>query len=499
MRKWLVGLAVLVFVLPVLAQAGKEYIVLQTTSLKAVALEVFADEAYVPAIMRATNSKHVLDKTFFFVPAIDAVIPVGAKLWIPDEIWAKAFLLVYDPTKPEYLFGGGQLVVGSWWTAGGEAEGLEALFAIYRELYPDVVIVNATIAGGAGYAFKAMVKPRLIAGVPPDTFQLHAGLEVEGYMPEVYLTPLDELYQIAGWTAVFPKDLLDLLLYKGHVWGVPVNIHRSNVLWYNKEIFARFGLKVPANWDEFFAVCDTLRAQGIVPFTLGNAGGWEAPHLFETILASTLGPEKYRGLWTGATPWTDPGVTEALKILGRIMDYVNADYAAHTWDTVLEYIAAGRGAMNIMGDWAMGWFMAKGVDAGWAPVPGTAGTFVALSDSFSFPKRAANPVNVLGWLLVCGSKEGQIAFNMRKGSIPARTDITPKEKALFNPYLQSAMDDWARDAIVPSVIHGAAAIESWVVDFIQAVNFFLVTRDVARAQAALVTAAETALQAMGVK
>ncbi|MFN3346675.1 MAG: ABC transporter substrate-binding protein, partial [Candidatus Bipolaricaulaceae bacterium] len=355
--------------------------------------------------------------------------------------------------------------MGSWWTAGGEAEGLEALFDLYRGLYSDVVIVNATVAGGAGFVFKAVLKPRLIAGDPPDTFQLHAGLEVEGYSPEVYLRPLDDLFVIFGWDKVFPPDLLDLMRYQGHYWGVPVNIHRSNVLWYNKEIFAKYGLTPPANWEEFFRICEVLKGHGIVPITLANAGGWEAPHLFETILASTLTPEEYRGLWTGETPWTHPGVTRALEILKKILDYVNTDYSAHTWDTVLEYLAAGRGAMNIMGDWAMGWFMAKGVDVGWAPVPGTKGVFVALSDTFAFPKRAPNPINVIGWLEVCGSKAGQIAFNMLKGSIPARTDITPEEKARFNPYLQSCMDDWARDAIVPSVMHGAAAPESWVVDF----------------------------------
>ncbi len=492
--KFLRWLAVLVaFGVLGLAQVGTPLVLDKSAAPGDIALAVFGDKAYAPAVMRATNSKALVDPTFARIPTLDAVLPAGAKVWIPEETWAKAFLAVWDPNRVEDLFGGGKLVVGSWWTAGGEAEGLEALFALYRGAYADVVVVNATVAGGAGFAFKAVLKPRLIAGDPPDAFQLHAGLEVEGYSPEVYLHPLDDLYSIFGWDKVFPQDLLTLLRYQDHYWGVPVNIHRANVLWYSKDIFARYNLTPPANWDEFFQICEFLKGRGIVPITLANAGGWEAPHLFETILASTLTPAEYRGLWTGETSWTHPGVTRALEILKKILDYVNPDYSAHTWDTVLEYIAAGNGAMNVMGDWAMGWFMAKGVDVGWAPVPGAKGVFVALSDTFAFPKRASNPINAMGWLEVCGSKAGQIAFNMRKGSIPARTDITPEEKAQFNPYLQSCMDDWARDAIVPSVMHGAAAPESWVVDFKDAINLFLVTRDVARTQAALVAAAQAAL------
>jgi len=477
------------------AQVGTPLVLDKVSSLADIALTVFGDTAYAPAIMRATNSKALVDNTFARISRLDEILPAGSKLWIPEETWAKAFLAVWDPNRVEDLFGGGKLVVGSWWTTGGEAEGLEALFATYRSRYPDVLIVNATVAGGAGFIFKAIVKPRIIAGDPPDTFQLHAGLEVEGYSPETYLRPLDDLYTIFGWDKVFPADLLDLMRYEGHYWGVPVNIHRSNVLWYNKEIFAQYGLTPPTNWDEFFAICEKLKNTGIVPIIIGNAGGWEVAHLFEDILASVLSPDEYRGLWTGETPWTHPGVTKALEILKRIMDYANVDYSAHTWDTALDYFVANKGAMHIMGDWAWGWFMAKQIDykVGWAPVPGTKGIFVALSDTFTFPKRAANPINVIGWLEVCGSKEGQIAFNMRKGSIPARTDITPAEKAQFNPYLQSCMDDWARDAIVPSVIHGAAAPESWVVDFKDAINLFLVTKDVKGAQEALVAAAKTAL------
>lgn len=500
MRAWAFGLIIVVtlFVCSALAQPGVPYIVPAATNLEAIASATLGDAKYAPAVMAATNRKHIEDPTFVRIEALDAVIPSGWKLWIPTKAWADEFMAVWTPERVELLFGfrpKGRLVVASWWTAGGEAEGLEALFRIYRRFHPDVEIVNATVAGGAGFVFKAVLKPRLIAGDPPDTFQLHAGLEVEGYSPEIYLEPLDDLFKVEGWLPVFPKDLFDLMLYKGHYWGVPVNIHRSNVLWYNKDVFARLGLTPPKTWDEFFTVAARLKAAGIVPLTLGNAGGWEAPHLFETILAGTLGAAKYKGLWTGATPWTDPGVTRALEIFKRILDlgYVNVDYPAHTWDTVLEYLAAGKGAMNVMGDWAMGWFMAKGVDIGWAPVPETQGIFVALSDTFALPKYARFRENVLAWLRVCGSKEGQIAFNMLKGSIPARIDLTPEEKAAFNPYLQSAMEDWSRDAIVPSPMHGAAAIESWVRDFSEAITLFLVTRDVRRTQAALVDAAKAAL------
>ena len=340
------------------------------------------------------------------------------------------------------------------------------------------------MAGGAGTNFKAILKTRLLGGDPPDTFQLHAGLEVEGYSPEQYLAALDDIYASEGLEAAFPADLLTLLkAYGGHYWGVPVNIHRSNVLWFNKAVFDANGLTPPANFDEFVTVAEALRAAGITPFVLGSKDGWEAGHIFEDILAGTLGAEKYNGLWTGDTPWTGADVAQALENFKMMLGYANPDHSAHTWDSAGEFLIAGTGGMMIMGDWTDGWFTSKGFTGyGWAPPPGTQGIFVALSDSFAMPAGAPNADNTRNWLKVCGSLEGQEAFNPQKGSICARTDCDP---ALFNAYLQSAMVDWGQDAIVASVAHGAAAYESWATDYKDVLTLFVASGDVAAAQTGL--------------
>lgn len=376
--------------------------------------------------------------------------------------------------------GTNKLEMYSWWTAGGEADGLNAMYDIYKKAHPNVQVINATVAGGAGTNAKAVLSTRLAGGDPPDSFQLHAGLEVEMYQPDQYLQPLDSLYTSEGWDKAFPKDLISLLKYQEHFWGVPVNIHRANVLWYNEQVFADNGLTPPANWDEFFETAEALTAKGIVPLVIGTKEGWEAGHTFETILVATLGAEGYRGLWTGKTAWTDPKVTEALEIFARAMTYANSDHSALTWSDAAQYLVDGKGAMHIMGDWTDGWFTSKGFTGyGWAPVPGTQGIFDALSDSFAAAKGAKNQENMMNWLKVAGSKAGQEAFNPKKGSICARTDCNP---SLFNPYLQSAMKDWASDAIVPSVAHGAAAVEKWATAYKDVLNTFATTGDVATAQ-----------------
>lgn len=378
----------------------------------------------------------------------------------------------------------GKLEIFSWWTAGGEAEALKALFDVYHKHYPAVQIINATVAGGAGTNAKAVLKTRMLGGDPPDSFQVHAGHElIDTWVKTGYMEPLTRLFKSEGWDKVMPKGLIDILSYRGDIWSVPVNIHRANVLWYNRKVFTDAHLSPPATFDEFFKVADALKAKGIVPLVLGDKEGWEAGHTFETVLIGVLGAEGYRGLWTGKTSWMSPKVTQALQIFQRMLTYTNSDHAALTWDEAGQYIVSGKGAMLIMGDWTNGWFTSKHfADYGWAPPPGNAGIYDALSDSFGLPKKARDRQNALAWLRVLGSLEGQEAFNPLKGSICARTDCNPK---LFTPYQQWAMQHWTTDTIVPSVIHGAAASEGWATEYKDAIALFVTSHDVAGTQRAL--------------
>jgi glucose/mannose transport system substrate-binding protein len=386
--------------------------------------------------------------------------------------------------------GSGKLEIFSWWTAGGEADGLAEMFKIYSGKYPDVEVVNATVAGGAGSNAKAVLATRMNAGDPPDSFQVHAGHElIDSWVKADKMEPVTSIFKDNGWMDKYPQGVIDILSYDGEIWSVPVNIHRSNVLWYNSKILADNGLTAPTSFDEFFAAADKLQAAGITPLALGDNGIWTATHLFESILLGTMGPEKYKGLWTGNTDWNGPEVTQALNTMVKMLGYINEDHAALSWDQAAQLVADGDAAMTIMGDWAEGYFKSKGMtpnlEFGWVPSPSTSGNFIMLSDSFGLPKGAKDRANAVAWLEVCGSKEGQDAFNPKKGSIPARTD---GDRALYDAYLQSAMDDFNTNAIVPSLAHGAAASEGWVTAFNDTMTLFVTNQDVAAAQTAMAKA-----------
>jgi ABC-type glycerol-3-phosphate transport system substrate-binding protein len=110
------------------------------------------------------------------------------------------------PPPPEEV--SGELEVFSWWTAGGEAEGLAAMLEIFQAQYPEVEVINATVAGGAGVDARAVLATRMQGGDPPGSFQVHAGHElIDTYVVAGQMEPVTFLYEQEGWLDVYPPDL----------------------------------------------------------------------------------------------------------------------------------------------------------------------------------------------------------------------------------------------------------------------------------------------------
>jgi glucose/mannose transport system substrate-binding protein len=368
----------------------------------------------------------------------------------------------------------GKLELFSWW-AGDEGPALKALIDLYAKKYPGTEVINSTVTGGSGVNARAVLKTRMLGGDPPDSFQVHAGQELIGtWVVANRMEDLSGLFKSEGWTKQFPPGLLALLSARNGVWSVPVNIHRSNVMWYVPANLQKWGVAPPKTWDEFLATCKTLQAKGVQhPLALGE--NWTYVHLWESVALGVLGPDGWNALWNGSMKLNHAKVQRAWDTFGKVLDCANPDASGLSWQQATDRMLKGGAAFNVMGDWAAGYMattlnLKPGEGFGWAPSPGTGGTFMMLSDSFGLPKGAKNREAALRWLKVLGSKEGQDAFNPLKGSIAARLD---SDLSKYNAYLQSAAKDWKANKVVGSLAHGAVAPESFASQFGTVMEIYL--------------------------
>jgi glucose/mannose transport system substrate-binding protein len=250
-------------------------------------------------------------------------------------------------------------------------------------------------------------------------------------------------------------------------------------MFYNKAVLEENNVEPPTDLASFKEALAKLDEAGVVPLSLGDTNKWPATQIFESLLVSTLGPDGYNGLWNGNTAADDPAVREALVHFNDIMQYVNEDHSALTWQDATQIMHEGEAGFNIMGDWAEGYMKTlgwtPGEEFGWMPVPESEGTFIVITDTFGLPKGAPNPENAKKWLKTIASVEGQDTFNPIKGSIPARLDA---DKSKYDPYLTSAMEDFAEDTLSPSIAHGSAAPEGFITALNDTINEFITTGDV---------------------
>jgi glucose/mannose transport system substrate-binding protein len=359
--------------------------------------------------------------------------------------------------------GGGddtEVEVFTWWTGPGEGEGLAELERLFTEANPDIKFNNAAVAGGGGEQARALLTNRMQANDPPDSFQGHAGKELLDYIQAGQLDDLTYLYDQEGWRDVFPQDLIDQVTVDGKIYSVPVNIHRANLMWFNPETLNEVGIDAPpTTWSEFLDQAETLEAEGKIPLAVGPL--WTQEHLLETVLLGELGADAYNGLWDGSTSWSSPEVVAAIETFNDVLDASDIAESASDWQPMLDKIVNGSAAYAVMGDWSYAYLdtnlgLAYEQQYNAVASPGSDGVFDWLSDSFTLPAGAQNKGAAEEWLKICGSQEGQDAFNVLKGSVPARTDA---DTSLYQDYLGWNLPQWTdpNTVLVPSLAHGAAA------------------------------------------
>ena len=387
----------------------------------------------------------------------------------------------------------GNVGVFTWWADGSEKVGLDALVKVFNEDYSNLKFDNLAVAGGAGSQAKSVLAAQLKAGTPPDSFQAHAGAELQDYIDAEQLEDLTSFYTDNKLTDQFPKDLIDRLTVDGKIYSVPSNIHRSNVVWANVDVLKDAGLdpaKPAESLDAWIADLEKVKESGKTP--LAVAGSWTQVQLFENVLLSSLGVDGYNGLWDGATDWKGADVTKAIESYKTVLSYTNTDRdSLSDWAPATQLVQDGAAAYNLMGDWAEAKFTqdgdVAGTDYAYFPMPGTQGVFNFLADSFTLPVGAPNPAGAKAWLTTIGSAEGQTAFNKAKGSIPANTTAVTDD---FSAYQKSAITDFSQDKIVSSLAHGAAVPVAWLNELSTAVNKFGGDTNVAALQDSAAATAE---------
>lgn len=328
-----------------------------------------------------------------------------------------------------------KLEIFHWWTAPGEREAADAMFKAFKDKFPDIEIVENPVPGGGGTEHRIVLKARITAGIPPDTFQTLGGAELKDYVDSNVLQPLDDFYKEADYAAKIPKPLLNAVTINGHPYSVPLNMHLENILYYNKKLFDELKIAAPTGYDDLVAACDAVKKAkpDMSCLAVGSKDNWSDVFVLDTIMMELGGPEYYVKFFKGEVDVaTDPIFKQSLEKFAKLQLYINKDHSSLTWDQAVGVVGAGQAAMTIMGTWAIGAFTKgsnwqPGVDFGAVNYPTKPERILLFHpDTYGCTVGAPDPEACKDWLSVVASPELQIPTDVTQGGMFARTDIDPK-------------------------------------------------------------------------
>jgi glucose/mannose transport system substrate-binding protein len=330
-----------------------------------------------------------------------------------------------------------KLEIFHWWTAPGEREAADAMFAAFKAAYPDITVVENPVPGGGGTEHRVVLKARITAGIPPDTFQTLGGAELKDYVDSNVLQPLDDLYKELDYAAKIPKPLLNAVTINGHPYSVPLNMHLENILYYNKKLFDELKLAAPTGYDDLIAACKAIKAAKpeMSCLAVGSKDNWSDVFVLDTIMMELGGPEYYVKFFKGEVDVAnDPIFKQSLEKFAALQEYSNmADHSSLTWDQAVSAVGSGQAAMTIMGTWAIGAFVKgsnwqPGVDFGAVNYPTKPERILLFHpDTYGCTVGAPDQEECMDWLKVVASPELQIPTDVIQGGMFARIDIDPKE------------------------------------------------------------------------
>ena len=311
-----------------------------------------------------------------------------------------------------------------WWTSGGEAAAVGVLKDDLAS--KGVGWKDMPIAGGGGDAAMTTLKARVTAGNAPTAVQM-LGFDIQDWAAQGSLANLNDVAAAEGWDAVVPSALQAFSKYDGNWVASPVNVHSTNWVWISKSALDAAGGSAPTTWEELVSVLDAMKANGITPLAHGGQA-WQEATIFDGV-ALSLGNGFYKSALIDLNEDALGGalMVEAFNRMATLRSYVDDNFSGRDWNLASAMVINGEAGMQMMGDWAKGEFLKAGQEPGSDFVcirfPGTQGSVTFNSDQFAMFSGSGSSEAQKAMASSVMNPVFQSAFNVVKGSVPARTDV----------------------------------------------------------------------------
>jgi raffinose/stachyose/melibiose transport system substrate-binding protein len=234
----------------------------------------------------------------------------------------------------------------SWMSGGEHVPFIEK----FMDENPDIN-VEYEVLDGSNY--EALMKVKIMSDDAPDVFMLQpaqvARYATDGYLMDVSAQPnMGVLDTNAG--------VKESVTFDGKQMGFPLGMSGGPIpVYYNVKYFESIGAKIPETMEEFYALCDLIKADGVEPLVFGNAEGWVYEFFFRYRQYSGMlmdHPDWTKELYEGMMTPSEFFVNE-FTLAKDLVDkgYISPASATLNHPQSAGYMVDGKAAMLPQGTW----------------------------------------------------------------------------------------------------------------------------------------------------
>lgn len=271
-----------------------------------------------------------------------------------------------------------------------------------------------------------------LQGSPDDAFGWFAGYRARFFASKNLVGDLSDVYQA---TPGIPQGLKKACSTEDGKQIIMPATYYPWVVLYRKSMWEKNGYEVPKTLDEFKALGDKMKGEGVTPLAFADKDGWEAMGTFDILNLRVNGYDYHISLMSGQEDWTSPKVANVFDIWKGLLPYHQPDALGRSWQEAAQALQKGDAAMYYLGTFAAQQF-AKGAeqdDLDFFVFPeidsaiGT-GAIEAPTDGYMMSKRPKNEAGAKKWLGFLGAAEAQDILVQADPSVIATSQEADVEK-----------------------------------------------------------------------
>ena len=239
----------------------------------------------------------------------------------------------------------GSLTFGSNYSDQVPKDAMQAVVDAFTAKTSITVTVNTVEHG----KFQDTINAYLQA-TPDDAFTWFAGYRMRFFAAQGLATDISDVwasiasnYSDAFKTASTGDD--------GKQYFIPFYNYPWVVI-YRKSLFADKGYAIPKTIDEFTALGDKMKTDGLIPLAFADKDGWPAMGTFDILNMRMNGYDFHVGLMAGKEKWTDAKTKAVFSKWAELLPYFDPQPLGKTWQESAQDMIGKKAGMYFLGTFA---------------------------------------------------------------------------------------------------------------------------------------------------